>query len=53
MNKNKKFCDKQCNNCTLNANCYCTYGECSFGVEYVIVMAIVMTVVLVIEYFSR
>ncbi|CBJ93872.1 hypothetical phage protein [Campylobacter phage CP220] len=53
MNKNKKFCDKQYNNCTLNDNCHCTYSECQFGIEYVIVMTTVMAVVLVIEYFSR
>ena len=47
---NKNFYDAQCNNCSLNDR-HCNSGECSFGIEYVIVIATVMTVVLVIEYF--
>lgn len=50
---NKNFYDNQCNNCSLNDNRHCAYGECSFGAEYVIVMTTVMAVVLMIEYFSR
>lgn len=50
---NKKFCDKQCNNCTLNDSSHYLCGENPFGIEYVIVMTTVMAVVLVIEYFSR
>ncbi|MGI7118434.1 hypothetical protein ACNGEM_07525 [Campylobacter coli] len=50
---NKKFCDKQYNNYTLNDNSHCPYDEGPFGIEYVIVMTTVMAVVLVIEYFSR
>lgn len=53
MNNDKKFCDKQCNKCSLNDTSYCPYNELPCDNLVLIFVFIIFITMFALNYITK